>query len=135
MKKRIIFIKILISGILFLTAMLIYTISDSSGHDPSYNLQNGYYIDIVNQKDKILIYWDKELEEKSDGIEDAGEKIIEGNITQYSYTNDIILVKKGQYYCIDKKTKKVIHKNRNLKKMKDYLETIYGISKIELQEL
>lgn len=132
-KNKHIFIKIFISIILILAATIIYTISDDSGRDPSYNLKNGYYIDVANQEQKSLMYWNKELEEQSNGLEDASKQILEGNITKYYVTKDIIAVKNKKYYCVDKTAQKIIYKSSNLKEFQNYLKNNYGIVTVKWQ--
>lgn len=127
--------KIFISAILIFTAIIIYTISDDSGRDPSYDLENGYYIDVANQEQKSLKYWGKELEEQSNGLEDASKQILEGNITKYYVTKDIIAVKNKKYYCVDKTAQKIIYKSSNLKEFQNYLKNNYGIVTVKWQEI
>ncbi|MBS7006940.1 hypothetical protein [Anaerostipes sp.] len=121
--------------ILALGAMVFYVlVTDDTGRDPCYNLNDGYRLVAFSSEDWQLYYYDAGNSESKykDGV-----IIVEGNIQKY-YSNRtfIIVYEKGKqkYYCIDKRNKKSIFECKTQEKMMNYIKDKYKKINIEMKE-
>lgn len=136
MKKLVKIIVLLIFLIILaLGAMVFYVlITDDTGRDPCYDLNDGYQLIAFSSEDWQLYYYDAGDSESKykDGV-----TIVEGNIQKY-YSNRsfIIVYEKGKqkYYCIDKRNKKPIFECKTQEEMMNYIKKKSKKTNIEMEE-
>lgn len=120
--------------VLIFGAMCFYVlVTDDTGRDPSYDLNDGYQLIASSSKCWKLCYF----ENNKSAMDGQGESIVEGNIQKYFSNKDFIIVyekEKQTYYCIDKRTRKCIFKCKTENKMKNFIKSKYQKASVKMEE-